>query len=263
MASATHSKRDDARSPLLTGDDPPPVDIINPQGASSFLLIGDHAGRRIPAALEMLGIGDEDAARHIAWDIGVAALGARLAARIDAMFVAQRYSRLVVDCNRAPGAVDAMPAISDGTAIPGNRDLDDEGRAARVAAIHAPYQQAIADALAQRDAAGQAMVIVALHSFTPKMGTGTGARPWQIGILHDRGDTSFAARCLEWLRAQGDLTVGDNEPYRMDQIDYTIPRHAYPNGRRYVEIEIRQDLLGDDVGIDNWVDRIAAMLAEA
>jgi predicted N-formylglutamate amidohydrolase len=263
MASDIQAAGNNAGSSLLTDIDPPPVRLINPLGASSFLLIGDHAGRRIPAMLGTLGIGAGDATRHIAWDIGVATLGERLAARIDAVFVAQVYSRLVVDCNRGPGAHDAIPPVSDGTVIPGNEGLSDADRAARFAAIHEPYQRAIAAALDRRDAAegGEQTVIVALHSFTPTMGSS--ARPWQIGILHDAGDTSFAARCLAWLRAQGDLTVGDNEPYRMDQIDYTIPRHAYPANRPYVEIEIRQDLLADDAGIDGWVDRLAAMLVGA
>jgi predicted N-formylglutamate amidohydrolase len=246
---------------LLGTNDPAPVRIVNPDGVSPFLLIGDHAGNRVPDALEGLGIDATERERHIGWDIGIAALGERLAARIDAVFVAQVYSRLVVDCNRGEAAHDAMPLVSDGTEIPGNRDLSATDRAARFAAIHEPYQQAIAAELARRDAAGEETTIVALHSFTPKMGAG--ARPWQIGILHDRGDTRYAQRCLDWLRARGDLTVGDNEPYRMDLIDYTIPRHAYPGSRPYVEIEIRQDLLGDAAAIGRWVDLVAAMLAEA
>ena len=246
---------------LLGKNDPSPVRIINPDGVSPFLLIGDHAGNRIPEALGGLGMDATERDRHIGWDIGIASLGERLAARIDAVFVGQVYSRLVVDCNRGEPAHDAMPLVSDGTVIPGNRDLSPSDRAERFRAIHEPYQQAIAAELARRGAVGEATTIVALHSFTPKMGEG--ARPWQIGILHDRGDTRYAQRCLAWLRARGDLTVGDNEPYRMDLIDYTIPRHAYPTSRPYVEIEIRQDLLADAAAIDRWVDLVAAMLAEA
>jgi predicted N-formylglutamate amidohydrolase len=87
-------------------------------------------------------------------------------------------------------------------------------------------------------------------------------RPWQIGILHDGGDTGFAHALLDVLREEADLTVGDNEPYRMDQIDYTIPRHAYP-ARPYAEIEIRQDLLGSTEGCAAWADRLARLLPVA
>jgi predicted N-formylglutamate amidohydrolase len=85
------------------------------------------------------------------------------------------------------------------------------------------------------------------------------ARPWQIGVLHDGGDARFAHALLDELRRDPTLTVGDNEPYRMDEIDYTIPRHAYPAGCGYAEIEIRQDLLATDEQIDGW----AALLDRA
>jgi predicted N-formylglutamate amidohydrolase len=245
---------------MLKQDDPAAVRVTNPHGTSPFLLIGDHAGNLVPAALASLGLSDEELARHIGWDIGIAALGALLAARMDAAFVHQAYSRLVIDCNRAPDAIDAMPAVSDGTRIPGNQALDDASKAARVVAIHEPYHRAIGDALAARDAVGRETVLVALHSFTPAM-RGE-ARPWQIGVLHDRGDTRFAHAFLHALQADSTLTVGDNEPYRMDAIDYTIPRHAYP-ARPYVEIEVRQDLLGDSAGIERWSTYIERALRTA
>jgi len=246
---------------LLGTDEPSPVRVINPEGRASFLLIGDHAGNRVPRALEPFGVAEADLERHIGWDIGIAALGEVLAERLDATFIAQRYSRLVVDCNRAPEAFDAMPAVSDGTPIPANATLGDAARAARIAAIHAPYQAAIAAELARRDAAGEDTVLVALHSFTPAM-RGF-ARPWQIGVLHGGGDEAYANRVLAALEARGDLVVGDNEPYAMDTIDFTIPNHAFAVGRRYVETEIRQDLLANEAQIRNWAEVLEQVLTAA
>lgn len=261
MAPVPESPVSRADQPLLTADDPPPVRIVNPAGQSSFLLIGDHAGNRIPARLETLGVSEADRARHIAWDIGIAELGALLAERLDAAFVAQTYSRLVVDCNRAPGAGDSIAAVSDGTPIPGNAGLTPADRAARYAEIHEPYQGAIAAELARRDAAGMATVMVALHSFTPVMGPAP--RPWQIGVLHDGGDARFARACLAALRARGDLTVGDNQPYQMDTIDHTVPRHCYAAMRPYAELELRQDLLAAAGGVEWGAGVVAAMLERA
>jgi len=245
--------------PLLGHNDPDPVQIVNPDGRSDLLLIGDHAGNVVPAALGSLGIGPDDLSRHIGWDIGIAGLGEALAAMLDAMFIRQTYSRLVIDCNRDPARADAMPAVSDGTRIPANEGLTDADRAARVAAIHAPYQAAIAAELARRDADGRRTLLVSLHSFTPAM-AGV-ARPWQVGVLHDRGDLSLTHRTLARLRADPALTVGDNEPYRMDGIDHTVPRHAYPD-RPYVELEVRQDLLADAAGVAAWAQRLATVLGE-
>ncbi len=251
----------EANKPLLGTHDAPPVRILNAAGASPFLLIGDHAGNAVPQQLRALGVSDTDLDRHIGWDIGIGTLGAMLAERIDAVFVCQTYSRLVIDCNRSAAQPDAIADVSDGTPVPGNRDLSDADRARRFAEIHEPYQAAIGAELARRDAAGLATTLVALHSFTPSMRGQD--RPWHIGILHDGGDTRFAQAMLDVLHAEPDLVVGDNEPYRMDQIDYTIPRHAYPRARPYAEIEIRQDLLATPEGCAEWADRLARILPAA
>ena len=246
---------------LLTAEESPPVRILNPAGASPFLLLGDHAGNAIPASLASLGLGAADLARHIAWDIGVDGLGPKLAAALDAVFIRQTYSRLVVDCNRDPEAPDAMPEISDGTMIPGNAALTDGARAARIAAIHGPYQAAIAAELDRRHTGGMDTVIVSLHSFTPSMNGKD--RPWQIGVLYGGGSTVFAKAVLDLLEKRRVWTVGDNEPYAMDGIDYTIPRHAFAAGLRYVELEIRQDLLATAEQQADWSRILAAILPEA
>jgi predicted N-formylglutamate amidohydrolase len=248
-------------SPLFVAGDLPPVSVVNPGGASPFLFIGDHAGNVIPLSLGTLGLDDAERVRHIAWDIGVAGLGERLATAMDAVFVRQTYSRLVVDCNRRHDAPDAIAPVSDGTVVPGNADLSDADRAARFAAIHEPYQAEIAAEIARRSAVGQPTVLIALHSFTPVFG-GV-ARPWQIGVLHDGGDPSFAQTMLAVLRREADLTVGDNEPYRMDLIDYTVPRHAYPAGLPYAELEVRQDLIADTTGQAAWAERLERVLTAA
>lgn len=238
---------------LLLSSDLPPFEIVNPEGASRFLLIGDHAGNAIPTGLGDLGVGSPDRQRHIAWDIGVDGLGRDLARRLDAIFVRQRYSRLVIDCNRDPASPEAMPVVSDGTPIPGNAGLAPAARLRRVAEIHDPYQAAIAATLAVRPQA----VLVSLHSFTPAL-AGV-ARPWHIGVLHNGHNDAFAVRLLDWLAAHAGVPIGDNEPYRMDSTDHTVPRHAFATGLPYVELEIRQDLVADAAGIA----AIAALLAAA
>ena len=135
---------------MLTPDEPQPAAIVNPNGVSPFLLIGDHGGNRVPGTLAKLGLADTELARHIGWDIGVTAMGEALSAALDATFIHQIYSRLVIDCNRDPAAPDAMPMISDGTVVPGNAALEPSARALRVAAIHMPYQAVIGDAVARR-----------------------------------------------------------------------------------------------------------------
>lgn len=245
---------------LLSQSDPEPVrksgDVL---ARGAFLLIGDHAGSAVPAALGDLGLAAADRARHIGLDIGVEQLGQALSERLGAPFLRQVYSRLVIDCNRDPARADAVPEVSDGTVIPGNAGLDPAARQARIAEVFAPYHAAIAKALDARAAAGRETILVSLHSFTPVM-SGT-ARPWHMGVLYDRGETGFALALLERLRREERLVVAANEPYRMDEIDHTVPLHAYPRRLRYVELEVRQDLL--DPRSPEGVSQVAQLLAAA
>ena len=104
-------------------------------------------------------------------------------------------------------------------------------------------------------------VLVSLHSFTPVMGGA--ARPWEIGVLHNGRRDDFALAFLAALAARGDLTIGDNAPYRMDETDYTVPRHAWTRELPYVEIEVRQDMLRDEAGVAWATDILAEALHEA
>jgi predicted N-formylglutamate amidohydrolase len=246
----------DASSSLLVAGDPNPVIAGNLSGVSPLVLLGDHAGRAIPQSLGELGLTFADRDRHIALDIGVEGLGALVSARLDAVFIRQTYSRLVIDCNRAPGRPDSIAAFSDGSTVPGNRRLSAADATAREAAVFRPYHDRIAAELDVRAAQGRRTILVSLHSFTPVMGAG--ARPWRFGVLH-RGDSPFSRAMLAALRRREGEAVGDNQPYSMDGADFTIPHHADARGLDYLELEVRQDLIADTAGQVT----IATILAEA
>ena len=247
--------------PLLGERDSAPAQVVNEGGRANILLVGDHAGNAIPSSLGDLGLSAADRHRHIAWDLGVRALGEHLAPLLGATFIHQHFSRLVIDCNRDPRAAASIVEVSDETTVPGNLGLDAAAREARRAAIHEPYHARIASEIARRRSGAGVPVLVALHSFTPVLGRA--ARPWQLGILHDRGDTRLTRATLARLRQEANLTVGDNEPYRMDGTDYTVPRHAYENEVPYLEVEFRQDLLEHPDDVRRWAARFALWLTDA
>ena len=246
---------------LLASGEPGPAIVRGATQASRFLLVADHAGREIPAALGDMGLSAAERERHIAWDIGIAMLGEALAERLGAALIRQRYSRLVIDCNRDPERPDAIPAVSDGTPIPANQAMTVTERAGRIAEIHAPYHAAISAELARRDGAGDGTVLVALHSFTPAMRGEQ--RPWHAGVLYGGGDESFARAVLSDLREALDAPVGDNQPYAMEGTDFTVPHHCFAAGRPYVELEIRQDLLEIPEQIESWSDLLAQVLVRS
>lgn len=246
--------------PLLAPDEAPPVIERHGDGASPFFFTCDHYGRAIPRALDKLGLPDSELQRHIAWDIGIAGVAERLADALGAHLVAQRYSRLVIDCNRPFHSAGLVPLISEATHIPGNDGLTTDAIAARRAEIFAPYHARIAQALDARARAGRATLLVALHSFTPVY-AGI-ARPWHVGTLYHR-DRDLAPHLLLGLRAEGDLVVGDNQPYAVsDDTDYTIPVHGEARALPNTGIEIRQDLIADEAGQQAWAERLARILTE-
>lgn len=251
---------------LLEPDEAEPVAVHRAQGRSPFLFTCDHSGRLIPRALRDLGLPAAELERHIAWDIGIAGVGRRLSAALDATLVRQIYSRLVADCNRPPDAPDFAAKISETTTIPGNQRLDAPALTARRREIWQPYQDKIEALLAERHGAGRSTILVALHSFTPIYKNF--CRPWHIGLLYNR-DRRLADAIRPLLDAAalpggGKLTIGDNEPYRLsDATDYTIPVHGERNGIVSLEIEIRQDLIADAAGQEQWAALLAELLPAA
>jgi predicted N-formylglutamate amidohydrolase len=245
---------------LLGIQEVPPVLEQNAQGRSPFLLTADHYGRLIPRTLGDLGVPEGELTRHIAWDIGIAGVAEALSNALGAHLIAQRYSRLVIDCNRPPGAASSIPVMSEATAVPGNENLARGAAEARRREIFDPYHRRISEAIDARLREGMPTVLVALHSFTPVY-AGV-ARPWHIGTLYHR-DTRLPPLLLKMLRDETDLVVGDNEPYAVsDDTDYGIPVHGEARGLMNTGIEIRQDLIADPAGQQQWADRLARIFAE-
>ena len=242
--------------PRLIGEEQlPPLLHYNASGRSPFLLTADHYGRLIPPAPGDLGLPAREMTRHIAWDVGIAGVAERLAILLDAVLVAQRYSRLVIDCNRPPGASSSIPILSEETTIPGNEGLSPEDAETRRREIFDPYHHCIDAVISQRLKEQRPTVLVALHSFTPVY-AGI-QRPWHIGALYHR-DRILPPLLIKALRAEPDLVVGDNEPYAAsDLTDYTIPVHGERRGLINTGIEIRQDLIEDDAGQQHWAERLA------
>jgi predicted N-formylglutamate amidohydrolase len=241
---------------LLVFGDPEPTTTITSSGWSPFVLVCDHAGRCLPQRLGTLGLSEADLARHIAWDIGAAAVASRLADMLGATVISQTYSRLVIDCNRPPGSPTSIAEVSERTIIPGNVGVSSADRARRTREIFEPYHSRIEQELNQRRAASEPTALIAVHSFTPSYLSVE--RPWHIGLLYRH--VAFARVLIDLLRAE-DLVVGDNEPYRVsDDTDYTLPVHGERRGLPHVGIEIRQDLITEEGGQERWATLLARLL---
>ena len=247
--------------PLLTDEDPPPFREITGSATSAYVITCDHAGRRIPRRLGTLGVPLAELETHVAWDIGAADVAEHLGHALGAFVILQVYSRLVIDCNRPLHVDSSIVTRSEHTIVPGNQGITRAEAALRAEAIFSPYHQRIELELERRRREDQLTLFVAVHSFTPRfLGV---QRPWHAGVLYGK-DARLGSVVLELLRQEGDLTVGDNEPYAVSELtDYGIVQHAESRGLLCVELEIRQDLIADAAGQKAWAERLARILREA
>lgn len=253
----------DNRHPLLHPSDLFPVGEMRTQARSSFLLIADHAGNAVPARLGDLGISAKDISRHIAIDIGIHGVSQQLSELLDAPYLYQPYSRLVIDCNRPPGNSTSIIPVSDGTRVPANQELSADEISMRETEIFWPYQKAIAKQLETMRKSGTPPTVIAMHSFTPKHGDYPASRPWHIGVLFGK-DERLARPLISLLKQEGDLAIGINQPYAVDSdVDYAIPVHCERGGLIHVELEIRQDLIQNPAGQRAWAQRLARLLPMA
>ena len=243
---------------LLQQGEESPFIAVNEQGRSPFVLICEHASNTLPKALGTLGLAEADLTRHIAWDIGAEKVARLLSRLIDAPLLLQRYSRLAYDCNRPPESPDAMPEVSELTAIPGNRRLSAKDRLARIDGIYRPFHDGVSRLLDRRAAAGIRSLVVSIHSFTPVYKGKS--RSVELGILHDR-DTTLSSKLI---KSFPNIDARLNEPYGpKDGVMHTLNLHAAPRGLQHAMIEIRNDLIATDRGQDEWAQRLSVPLSQA
>ena len=76
--------------PILQDDEPHPLETCNPEGASDYFIICEHAGRLIPRAYGDMGLSAVDLERSIPWDIGAKQVSLELSAMLDAPLFTQR-----------------------------------------------------------------------------------------------------------------------------------------------------------------------------
>ncbi|MGN6535895.1 MAG: N-formylglutamate amidohydrolase [Mesorhizobium sp.] len=238
---------------------PDAVEILNATGKSEIILLCEHASNHIPEEYDCLGLEPRHLERHIAWDIGAEKLARQLARRLDAIAFLGRYSRLLIDLNRPLGTRGSIPLRSEDTDIPGNAGLSEKERDFRADRMFWPFHHAVRRHVSERLDMGIATCIVSVHSFTPVFLNQ--CRPWHAGVLYGEART-FGERAVALLQANRDLVVAPNVPYVISlEDDYAVPVYGDGLGIPAILLEIRQDLLAADAGIQSWADHLTTMLS--
>ena len=223
-----------------------------------WLITCDHATNTVPPEINGgdLGLAREDMERHIAYDVGAYEVAKHLGQLLDAPVIASNFSRLVIDPNRGEDDPTLLMKLYDGSIIPGNRRADAAERERRLDMCYRPYHRELA-----RLAALPHVVIVSVHSFTRQL-RGRPPRPWEIGILYPPKER-FSPALIDRLKAEGDLCVGENEPYTGHLPGDAIDKHGSAHGRPNTLIELRNDLIADHAGQRAWAERLAPILTDA
>ncbi|MEO1282504.1 MAG: N-formylglutamate amidohydrolase [Pseudomonadota bacterium] len=231
--------------------------VLEGDPAAGVIVLCDHANNAFPPGYGTLGLPADQLIRHIAYDIGAAEVTRLLSETLNAPAVMTRYSRLLIDPNRGDDDPTLIMRISDGAVVPGNRILDDAERERRKSKYYDPYHAAIDQVIDGCIAAGHVPMLFSIHSYTDVW---RGAqRPWHCGILWDEDDR-LALPLLQALRDEGDLLVGDNEPYTGRLKGDCMWQHGTMRGLAHCIIEIRQDLITTGEGQASWAKRLARIL---
>lgn len=231
--------------------------IENETALGRIILVCEHASNHFPAPWGDLGLTQDQARAHIAWDPGALGLARGLSHRLNAPLIHATVSRLVYDCNRAPDLPSAMPARSEIHDIPGNAAISATDRLARTEAIYLPFHDALHRLIARRIALGLRPVILTVHSFTPVyFGQ---PRRVEFGVIHD-ADPTLAQAILAAARLTR-LDAQLNAPYSAaDDVTHTLRVHATPYGLPNAMLEVRNDLIASPEAEQTMADLLAPVL---
>ncbi len=236
-----------------------PFTKLDGERRHGLLLLADHASAALPAAYGTLGLGPDQLIRHIAYDIGIKGVVTRLHKLLDVPVVMTEFSRLLIDPNRGEEDPTLIMRLSDGAVVPGNAHVDADEAERRKALYYRPYHQAVDDEIDNFLDEGITPVLLSLHSFTDDW-RGM-RRPWHAGVLWDE-DARLVEPLLAALRAEPELVVGDNEPYTGRLEGDCMNRHGTQRGLAHALLEIRQDLIADEAGQQEWAERIVRVVSQ-
>jgi len=207
--------------------------MIPTHGASRLILSCEHGGREVPPAYAGLFVGQEAVLdSHRGWDPGALPLAQQMAQALGAPLYASTTTRLLIDLNRSMGHRQLYSEFSCG--------LSPAQRLAIVQQYYRPHRDAVEGGIAQCIAAGEPVVHVASHSFTPVMDGVT--RRADVAWLYDPSRPLEAALARRWMAAlhtlAPHLTLRRNYPYqgRGDGLA-TLMRKRFA-GPAYVGIEL-------------------------
>ena len=216
--------------------------------SDALIITCEHGGHEVPAAYAPLFVGHEALLEtHRGWDPGALELARQMAQAFDAPLFAATTTRLLIDLNRSMGHRQLHSEATRGLALSTRRDI--------VAQHYRPHRDAVESEVERRIAAGQRVLHVASHSFTPELGGVV--RQADVAWLYDprrAGERQLASHWLSALRQRRpELKLRRNYPYEGKGDGLTaLLRKRYP-AQMYVGIELEVNQRFVIEGGEAWI----------
>ncbi|MCC6840130.1 MAG: N-formylglutamate amidohydrolase [Flavobacteriales bacterium] len=201
---------------------------------NELFLSCEHGGNDVPPELQHCFAGHAKVLNtHRGYDIGALDLFHRLVP-LAAASTFTTLSRLCIEMNRSEGHRQQFSAFTAGV---------EPARKQHLLALYRTYRNAIIEDIQTRIAAGNAVLHVAVHSFTPVL-DGV-ERRLDVGLLYDPQRTAERAFAMAWRKALRQrlpaMAVRMNQPYKgvSDGLP-TALRNRFPKGYAGLELEVNQ-----------------------
>lgn len=202
-----------------------------------MLVSCEHGGNRVPKEFAQRFVGAAKVlATHRGYDIGALEVARHFGRRLRVTPFIATTTRLVVDLNRSPQNRNVFSSYT--------RILTPAQRGAALAAHYWPYRTAVEEAVAAAVGAGERVLHVSTHSFTPELRGEV--RNCDVGFLYDprrAGEVEFVEAWYAALHdAMPSLKLRRNYPYRGDSDALVTHLRRRYGARGYVgmELEINQ-----------------------
>jgi predicted N-formylglutamate amidohydrolase len=199
----------------------------------ALIITCEHGGHEVPAAYAPLFVGHEALLEtHRGWDLGALKLAQQMAQAFDAPLFAATTTRLLIDLNRSMGHRQLHSEATRGLPLATRRDI---------ASLHyRPHRDAVESEVARRKAAGERVLHIASHSFTPEL-HGV-VRQADVAWLYDpqrAGERVLASHWLTALRQRRpELKLRRNYPYEGKGDGLTSLLRKRYAAEKYVGIEL-------------------------
>ena len=205
-----------------------------------LLISCEHAVNYVPPRFHGLFEGHEVVLHsHRGYDAGALELAEYLAGELHAPCFKGQVTRLLVDHNRSPHNRTLWSEFS--------RQLDTADKEWLLDTYYRPFRACVSDWIAAQNGAGESVLHLGIHSFTPVLDGKP--RTTDIGILYDPqrvAEKTFARLLQRALQsARPDLRVRMNDPYRGVHDGHQSGYRRQYAGDRYqaIELEINQSLV--------------------